>query len=105
MSDDPKLKKNSSVRYTRAIQRDRSKQELHEPPNEDIQKLLDQIVSPITISQIVSYQAMGLRQHTLTLPVMMAFVLSLTWRHVGSLTDAIRQLKQPGILSGPAHPE
>ena len=98
MSDDPKPKKNSSVRHTRAIQRDRSKQELHEPPNEDIQKLLEQIVSPITYSQIDSYQAMGLRQRILTLPVMMAFVLSLIWRHLGSVTDAIRELNQRGIL-------
>jgi hypothetical protein len=98
MSDDPKPKKNSSVRHTRAIQRDRSKQELHAPPGEDIQKLLEQIVSPITYSQIDSYKAMGLRQRILTLPVMMAFVLSLIWRHVGSVTDAIRELNQRGIL-------
>jgi hypothetical protein len=98
MSDDPKPQKNSSVRHTRAIQRDRSKQELHEAPGEDIQKLLEQIVSPITYSQIGSYRAMGLRQRILTLPVMMAFVLSLIWRHVGSVTDAIRELNRRGIL-------
>ncbi len=98
MSEDPKPKKNSSVRHTRAIQRDRSKQELHEPPSEAIQQLLEQIVSPITYSQIDSYQAMGLRQRILTLPVMMAFVLSLIWRHVGSVTEAIRELNQRGIL-------
>jgi hypothetical protein len=98
MSDDPKPKKNSSVRHTRAIQRDRSKQELHGPPSDDIQKLLEQIVSPITYSQTASYRAMGLRQRILNLPVMMAFVLSLIWRHVGSVTDAIRELNQRGIL-------
>ena len=98
MSDDPRPKKNSSVRHTRAIQRDRSKQELHGPPGEDVQKLLEEIVSPITYSQIASYRAMGLRQRILNLPVMMAFVLSLIWRHVGSVTDAIRELNQRGIL-------
>ena len=98
MSDDPKPKKNSSVRHTRAIQRDRSKQPLREPPGEDMEKLLEQIVSPTTYSQIASYQAMGLRQRILTLPVMMAFVLSLIWRQVGSVTDAIRELNQRGIL-------
>lgn len=98
MSDDPKPKKNSSVRHTRAIQRDRSKQELHEPPGEDVQKLLEEIVSPITYSQTASYRAMGLRQRILNLPVMMAFVMSLIWRHVGSVTDAIRELNQRGIL-------
>lgn len=100
MSDDPtrSAKKNSNVRHTRAIQRDRSKQTLHEPPSQDIQELLEQIVSPITYSQIASYQAMGLRQRILTLPVMMAFVLSLIWRQVGSVTEAIRELNQRGIL-------
>jgi hypothetical protein len=98
MSDNPKPKKNSSVRHTRAIQRDRSKQELHGPPGEDVQKLLEEIVSPITYAQIDSYRAMGMRQRILNLPVMMAFVLSLIWRHVGSVTDAIRELNQRGVL-------
>jgi hypothetical protein len=41
---------------------------------------------------------MGMRQRILTLPVMMAFLLSLIWRHIGSVTDAIRELNQRGIL-------
>jgi hypothetical protein len=81
----------------RAIQRDRSKQALR-PPSEDMENLVEQIVSPITYAQIGSYQAMGLRHRILTLPVMMAFVLSLIWRQVGSVTDAIRELNQRGIL-------
>jgi hypothetical protein len=60
--------------------------------------LLEQILSPITYSQMASLRAMGLRQRILNLPAMMAFVLSLIWRHVGSVTDAIRELNQRGIL-------
>jgi len=37
----------------RAIQRDRSKQHLR-PPGEDVEQMLEQIVSPITYSQNVS---------------------------------------------------
>jgi len=99
MSEEAKQpKKKSSVRHTRAIQRDRSKQPLREPPTEELQKLLEEVVSPIVYSQIASYQAMGMRQRILTLPVMVAFVLSLIWRQVGSVMDAIRELNKRGIL-------
>lgn len=98
MSDEPKPAKKSSVRHTRAIQHDRSKQPLRETPPEEIETLLDQLVTPIVYSQCESYQAMGLRQRILTLPVMVAFVLSLIWRQVGSVTEAVRELNKRGIL-------
>ena len=98
MSEEPKPRKTSSVRHTRAIQRDRSKQPLREPPPEEVETLLEQLVSPIVYSQCASYQAMGLRQRILTLPVMVAFVLSLIWRQVGSVTEAVRELNKRGIL-------
>jgi hypothetical protein len=91
-------KKKSSVRHTRAIQRDRSKQPLREPAPEEVQKLLEEVVSPVVYAQVASYQAMGMRQRILTLPVMVAFVLSLIWRQVGSVADAIRELNKRGIL-------
>jgi hypothetical protein len=63
-----------------------------------VETLLEQLVSPIVYSQCASYQAMGLRQRILTLPVMVAFVLSLIWRQVGSVTEAVRELNKRGIL-------
>jgi len=98
MSEAPKPRKKSSVKHTRAIQRDRSKQPLREPPPEEIETLLEQLVSPIVYSQCASYQAMGLRQRILTLPVMVAFVLSLLWRQAGSVTEVVRELNKRGIL-------
>lgn len=99
MSEEPKKeRKSSSVRHTRAIQKDRSKQPLREPSAAEIETLLEQLVSLIGCSQIASYQAMGLRQRILTLPVMMAFVLSLIWRQMGSVMEAIRELNRCGIL-------
>jgi len=99
MSEEPtKARKSSSVRHTRAIQRDRSKQPLREPSAEEIESLLEQVVSPIVYSQIASYQAMGMRQRILTLPVMVAFVLSLIWRQMGSVMEAIRELNRRCIL-------
>jgi hypothetical protein len=99
MSEEAKTpKKKSSVRHTRAIQRDRSKQPLREEAAEEIQELLEEIVTPVVYAQVASYQAMGMRQRILTLPVMVAFVLSLIWRQVGSVMDAIRELNKRGIL-------
>jgi hypothetical protein len=38
----------------------------------------------------------------LTLPLMMAFVLSLIWRQIGSVSEAVRELNRRGLLwSGP----
>jgi hypothetical protein len=41
---------------------------------------------------------MGLRHRILTLPVMVAFVLSLIWRQLGSVSEAVRALKSEGML-------
>ena len=48
--------------------------------------------------------AMGLRQRILTLPVMVAFVLSLIWRQIGSVCEAVRVLKRQGMLWTEAEP-
>lgn len=37
-----------------------------------------------------------MRERILTLPVMVAFVLSLIWRQMGSVMDAVRELQQRG---------
>ena len=76
MSKEPKPCKTSRVRHTRAIQRTRSKQPRREPPPEEVETLLEQLVSPIVYSQCALYHTMGLRQRILTLPVMVAFVLT-----------------------------
>ena len=85
--------KASSVRHTRAIQRDRSKRPTVGPPDDKIQERLEQMIHPATYAQIAGYQALGLRERVLTLPVMVAFVLSLMWRHLGSVSEAVRTLR------------
>lgn len=90
--------KKSTVRHTRAIQRDRSKRPTVSPPDEKIQERLEQLIHPATYAQIAAYQAMGLRERVLTLPVMVAFVLSLIWRQIGSVSEAVRTLRQEGLL-------
>jgi hypothetical protein len=39
-----------------------------------------------------------LRERTLTLPIMMAFVLSLIWRPVGTVQETVRLLQREGLL-------
>jgi len=103
MSEKSKPKK-SSVRHTRAIQRDRTKRPNSAPPDEQIEARLTDLVHPATYAQVATFHAMGLRERILTLPVMMAFVLSLIWRHLGSVTEATRVLQEEGMLwASPQH--
>jgi hypothetical protein len=97
MSEKEKPRKNN-VTHTRAIQRDRSLQPLCEPPPEEIQKMMDELVTPVVYAQSAAYRAMGLRERILTLPVMVAFLLGLIWRQVSSVSDAVRELNEHGIL-------
>jgi hypothetical protein len=97
MSERSKPKK-SSVRHTRAIERDRSKRPNTAPPDEQIEARLTELIHPATYAQVATFHAMGLRERILTLPVMMAFVLSLIWRHLGSVSEAVRVLRQEGLL-------
>lgn len=94
--------KKSSVRHTRAIQRDQSKRPTVAPPAAAVQERLAELIHPATYAQVAAFQALGLRARVLTLPVMVAFVLSLIWRHLGSVSEAVRALNQEGLLwTGP----
>src|SRR5690242_21947371 len=97
MSEKSKPKK-STVRHTRAIQRDRTKRPNTAPPDEQIEARLSEIVHPATLNQVAHFHDLGLRERTLNLPVMMAFVLSLIWRQLGSVTEAVRTLDREGLL-------
>lgn len=97
MSEKSKPKK-SSVRHTRAIGRDRSKRPNTAPPDQVIEAHLTELIHPATYAQVATFHAMGLRERILTLPVMMAFVLSLIWRHLGSVSEATRVLQEEGML-------
>jgi hypothetical protein len=93
-----KKRKRSSVRHTRAIQRDRSKRQPSSPPDEAIVARLQELVHPATLAQAEYYRQLGLRERTLTLPLMMALVLSLIWRQVGSASELIRVVRNEVVL-------
>ena len=83
-SEQPNQKK-SSVRHTRAIQRDRTKRPIAAPPDEERVERLTSLVYPATLAQVDYYYQLGLRERVLTLPVMVAFVLSLIWRQISGI--------------------
>ena len=91
-------KKPSSVRHTRAIQRERSKRPTMAPSAPEIEARLTELIHPAPYAQVAAVHAMRLRQRILNLPVMLAFVLSLIWRHLGSVTEAVRVLREEGLL-------
>jgi hypothetical protein len=97
MSEKSKSKK-STVRHTRAIARDRTKRPNTAPPDEQIEARLSELVHPATLNQVAHFHDLGLRERTLNLPVMMAFVLSLIWRQLGSVAEAVRVLNREGLL-------
>jgi len=90
--------KQSTVRHTRAVQVDRSKRPTIAPSARVIEEQLAEVVHPATFVQAAAYRAAGLRQRVLTLPVMVAFVISLIWRQMGSVREAVRVLQQEGLL-------
>ncbi len=55
-------RKKSTVRHTRAIQRDRGKRPLAAPPAEQVAGRLTELILPATqAEQAASYRALGLR--------------------------------------------
>jgi DDE family transposase len=97
-SPDPKPQKRSSVRHTRAIQRDRSKRPTVAPPDEQMAQHLTELIHPATLAQLAHFHDLGLRARLLSLPVMVALVLSMLWRQIGSVHELVRVLQREGFL-------
>lgn len=94
-----KKQKKSTVRHTRAIQRDRSKRPPTAPPAEQVRDRLRELILPATqAEQETAYTTFGVRLRKLSLVVMMALVLSLIWQQAGSLTDGVRLLSTGELL-------
>jgi Transposase DDE domain len=93
-----KPKKRSSVRHTRAIQRDRSKRPTVAPPDEQMAQHLTELIHPATLAQLAHFHSLGLRARLLTLPVMVALVISMLWRQIGSVHELVRTLHREGFL-------
>ena len=97
-SPSPTPKKPSSVRHTRAIQRDRGKRPPVAPPDAQVSARLTELIHPLTLSQVAYYHDLGLRERVLSLPVMVALVLSMIWRQIGAVSTLVRLLHDEGFL-------
>lgn len=94
-----KKKKKSTVRHTRAIQRDRSKRPIIAPPDEKVQQRLEGLLLPAIEAQKEFYKKLGLRSRLLPLSVMVAIVVSIIWRQLGSGgSEVSRLLRSEGLL-------
>lgn len=91
-------KKASSVRHRRAIQRDRSKRPPVAPPDPVVAARLADVIHPATLAQLDRFRALGLRERVLSLPVMVALVVSMIWRQIGSVATLLRLLNTEGFL-------
>lgn len=98
MSENKKTKKPSSVRHTRAIQRAREQHPPAAPTSPEIAARLTELVHPHTLSLMEVFRQMGLRERTLTLPVMVALVLEMIWRQVPGVSELARQIEREAVL-------
>ena len=97
-------KKASSVRHTRSNQVARGQRQPTLPPDEQTAQRIKEIIHPATLAQVGYYQQLGMRERTLTLPVMVAVVVSLVWRQLASVSETLRVLKSEGLLwTDPLH--
>ncbi|NWJ47474.1 MAG: IS4 family transposase [Chloroflexi bacterium] len=101
-NNNKKNTKTSHSRQTRAIMLERSKRPVPAPTEQEIEQLLNQLIEPAILNLTQHYQSLGLRCRTLTLPVMVCFLISLIWRQLGSVSAAVRELNQYGQLWQPA---
>ena len=97
-------KKASSVRHTRSNQVARGQKQPTVPPDEQTAQRIKEVIHPATLAQVGYYQQLGLRERTLTLPVMVAVVISMVWRQLASVSETLRVLKTEGLLwTDPMH--
>jgi hypothetical protein len=68
------------------------------PDNEAIEQQLSDLVSPAVTSQMGYYRQLGLRNRLLSLPLMVAAVLTILWRQVPSVHELSRLLAREDLL-------
>jgi hypothetical protein len=93
-----KQKSKSTVQHTRAIQVDKQKRPLVDNLTGEVEALFTEMVHPLTLLQCELFREMGLRERTLTLPVMMALLLSAVWRQIAGVSELVRLIHDEALL-------
>src|SRR5437879_9853520 len=94
----PKRQGASSVRHTRAIQRDRIKRPLAAPLSGPVEQGLTEVIHTATLAQVAHFHQLGLRERVLTLPVMVALVVTMLWRQSPAGCELVWLLSTEGFL-------
>ncbi len=68
------------------------------PDNEVIKAQLTELLTPAISGQMAYYRQLGLRSRILTLPLMVAAVITLLWRQVPSVHELSRMLAREDLL-------
>lgn len=68
------------------------------PDNKAIEAHLTELLTPAIASQMAYYRQLGLRSRILTLPLMVAAVLTILWRQVPSVHELTRMLAREDLL-------
>jgi len=98
MSEEQNIRKKSTVRHTRAIQRDRTKRPVSTPTSEEVKARLIELVHPATLAQVSYFHSLGLRARMLSLVVMVAFVLEMIWRQISGVCEMTRMVQEESVL-------
>jgi hypothetical protein len=68
------------------------------PSNAAINNHLETLLSPLIYNQQAYYRSLGMRDRILTLPLMVAAILTLLWRQVPSVHELTRMLEREDLL-------
>lgn len=68
------------------------------PADSEIHQRLTDLVLPAVSAELAYYRSLGMRNRILTLPVMLALVLTLIWRRVPGVCTLTRMLKHERLL-------
>ncbi len=66
--------------------------------DEAIETRLQELLTPAVFGQLAYYRQLDMRNRILTLPLMVAAVLTLLWRQVPSVSELTRMLEREGLL-------
>lgn len=66
--------------------------------NEVVEEHFKELLSPVVQNQMSYYRQLGLRSRILTLPLMVAAILTLIWRQVASVHELTRMLNREDLL-------
>jgi hypothetical protein len=64
----------------------------------EIRERIQEIVHPATLAQVSYFHRLGLRERTLSFVVMVAFVLEMVWRQIGSVNALARIVQKEAVL-------